>query len=861
MKQNKYGFLFLGMALILGVAFWPASQARAQSSSDTLMVPWSKDGIYPVVDTLRDVIAADTNADGTRKHKVYELQRGGFYWITDVINNNGFPLNIVGQKPNPNDPLYGNPAVIQMHIVNSTNPSGHIFAGQSSLTLKNVWILGDDDAGNQGYYEPMDLTGSNNHYVFDGDIFSRSDFAITAFDGVNNDITFTNCVFRNMTGNNATQQWTGRGISVWASQDSIIIENNTFFNNQYTAFQLEGGYANYIRFNHNTIVDMGRQIEDLNKKQEYFANNLIINGFYDGEGHADLTAPGRLPSQQATGIFTVGILPSEYGLESSRKILLTNTYMYRDPKFSPKGFYGDSIHVQPLVNDSSAYFFRTYSGIVAKDTVWLSSAPAGMPTSTFSGTYADSLWNQINDVRTGAAAASNTFYRLPMNKGKVAWSSVSWPLPENFSYTDQTLMKAGTDGLPVGDLNWFPSAKQTFEANKAQYVKQLESMVSAPTFNKVTSIQAENGTLSGDASVYVPKGFKSFYMTSGGDIMWNFNLAKAGTYQLVVQTNMDGNSSRGENIYVNGTNLQNNSGYGQYYFDSSNVKNDTSWVNVDIKASDLVSGASALTMPAGQNTLEIKKSWGYQYFSSVIIEDGQGNPVDTLKPEDATYSGLAAVIEGATYTPSGFKEVELGANNKKGSISWNVDSLADGTYLANIFYQAPNGNASADLTVNGSIAQSGITLAGNDSTGHNVQTSLFTIKNGKVVTQSTPTSMLTLSSSTPVLIDYMQIYAQQTTAIQRSPSAEVPNGFALDQNYPNPFNPTTNIRFKIPSASNVHLAVYNVLGQKVATLVDNRMSAGVHVVQFNASQLSSGLYFYRLRAGNFVMNKKMMLIK
>ncbi len=862
MKKNKYGYLFLGMALILGVAFWPASQARAQSSSDTLMVPWSKDGIYPVVDTLRDVIAADTNADGTRKHKVYELQKGGFYWITDVINNNGFPLNIVGQKPDPADPVYGNPAVIQMHIVNSTNPSGHIFAGQSSLTLKNVWILGDDDAGSQGYYEPMDLTGSNNKYVFDGDIFSRSDFAITAFDGVNNDITFTNCKFRNMTGNNTTQQWTGRAISVWASQDSVIIENNTFFNCQYTAFQLEGGYANYIRFNHNTIVDMGRQIESSNKKQEYFANNLIINGFYDGEGHADLTSPGRLPSQQSTGIFTVGLLPSEYGLESSRKILLANTYMYRDPKFSPSGFYGDSIHVQPLVNDSSAYFFRTYSGIVAKDTVWLNSAPAGMPTSTFSGTFADSLWNQINDIRTGAAAASNTFYRLPMSKGNVSWSSVSWPLPEDFSYTDQTLMKAGTDGLPIGDLNWFPQEKQTFEANKAQYVKQIESMVSAPTFNQITSIEAENGTLSGDASVYVPKGFKSFYMTTAGDIKWNFNLAKAGTYKLVVQTNMDGNSSRGENIYVNGTNLQNRALDGAFHFDGANVSDFNSWVDVTITTDTLkIAGASALTMPAGQNTLEIKKSWGYQYFSSVFIEDAQGNVVDTLKAEDATYSGLQAVIQGAAYTPSNFKEVELGANGKTGSISWNVDSLADGTYLANIFYQAPNGNATADLSVNGSTAQSGINLAGNDSTGHNVQTSLFTIRNGKIVTQSTPTAMLTLSSSTPVLIDYMQLYAQQTTAIQRNPSAEVPNGFSLDQNYPNPFNPTTNIRFKIPSASNVHLAVYNVLGQKVATLVDNHMSAGVHVVQFNASQLSSGLYFYRLRAGNFVMNKKMMLIK
>jgi hypothetical protein len=279
-----------------------------------------------------------------------------------------------------------------------------------------------------------------------------------------------------------------------------------------------------------------------------------------------------------------------------------------------------------------------------------------------------------------------------------------------------------------------------------------------------------------------------------------------------------------------------------------------------ITADTLVAGAAALTMPVGQNTLEIKKSWGYQYFSSVYIQKPDGTPVDTLKPEDAVYSGLDAVIEGATYTPKGFKSVELGKGGASGSIGWSVDSLADGTYLGNIFYQAPNGSGTADLMVNGVMAQTAIGLSGNDSTGHNVQTALFQIKNGQVVTQAGTQSMLTLSSSSHLLIDYMQLFAQ-ATAVQRGPSAEIPSGFALEQNYPNPFNPTTTIRFKLPQASDVQLTVYNVLGQKVAVLVNNHLSAGTHIVQFNAKALASGLYFYRLKAGNFVMNKKMMLIK
>ncbi len=88
-----------------------------------------------------------------------------------------------------------------------------------------------------------------------------------------------------------------------------------------------------------------------------------------------------------------------------------------------------------------------------------------------------------------------------------------------------------------------------------------------------------------------------------------------------------------------------------------------------------------------------------------------------------------------------------------------------------------------------------------------------------------------------------------------------PNKFELLQNYPNPFNPSTNIRFTLPETRNVKLDVYNVLGEKVATLLDRKMEAGFHSVRFDASQLSNGIYIYRLQAGNFTQIKKMILMK
>ncbi len=88
-----------------------------------------------------------------------------------------------------------------------------------------------------------------------------------------------------------------------------------------------------------------------------------------------------------------------------------------------------------------------------------------------------------------------------------------------------------------------------------------------------------------------------------------------------------------------------------------------------------------------------------------------------------------------------------------------------------------------------------------------------------------------------------------------------PNGYHLGQNYPNPFNPTTTIRYTLSGSEYVRLTVYNVLGQMVARLVDRTQAAGAYSVRFDAHDLPSGLYIYRLKAGNFNQTKKMMLIK
>ncbi len=101
-----------------------------------------------------------------------------------------------------------------------------------------------------------------------------------------------------------------------------------------------------------------------------------------------------------------------------------------------------------------------------------------------------------------------------------------------------------------------------------------------------------------------------------------------------------------------------------------------------------------------------------------------------------------------------------------------------------------------------------------------------------------------------------------TRAIDDEDNAqETPEDFTLSQNYPNPFNPSTQIRFAVPEQTQINLAVYNMLGQRVTTLVNESRSPGWHDVTFDASELSSGLYIYRLEADGFVETKSMMFVK
>lgn len=99
------------------------------------------------------------------------------------------------------------------------------------------------------------------------------------------------------------------------------------------------------------------------------------------------------------------------------------------------------------------------------------------------------------------------------------------------------------------------------------------------------------------------------------------------------------------------------------------------------------------------------------------------------------------------------------------------------------------------------------------------------------------------------------------TVTSLSDDDELPTEFVLEQNFPNPFNPSTKINFVLPQSGFISLKVYNILGNEVATVVSENLPSGIHRIEFNATNLSSGTYFYTLTSGNFSETKKMILLR
>lgn len=235
--------------------------------------------------------------------------------------------------------------------------------------------------------------------------------------------------------------------------------------------------------------------------------------------------------------------------------------------------------------------------------------------------------------------------------------------------------------------------------------------------------------------------------------------------------------------------------------------------------------------------------------------DGPMSGVDNMYPEgNADISGLH-YIPGEDYARM---ETDLGYN-LEGRLPWEhiyFSTEARGPVVAavgEIFGMAimNHENDSEDTERNGSIEWASHMVDGvwNQVDYHGTVTFL----EGNKLQLSTENFITGLDTNT---VDY----TPENVAVNDEPIT-APVEYQLSQNYPNPFNPVTNIAFSLPTTAQTSLVVYDLIGNEVANLVSGVMSAGNHVVQFDAADLPSGIYFYKLQYNNEILANKMMLVK
>jgi len=227
---------------------------------------------------------------------------------------------------------------------------------------------------------------------------------------------------------------------------------------------------------------------------------------------------------------------------------------------------------------------------------------------------------------------------------------------------------------------------------------------------------------------------------------------------------------------------------------------------------------------------------------------------------------VAGIIDASNYFYHIFIDVDYNPLDVKTGFVYNDSALIGAGYMVenNLFWKY-NGSGGSNWTW---VAASGMEKA--DSAG---RSELSIPLNGLFLSDSSKTIALILdvneAASPYSVLDLAptsyktQCYVYQINSVTavRQQTLNLPSSYSLSQNYPNPFNPTTDIQYQLPKAGLVNIQIYNVIGQEVSTIVNEVESAGPHVIRFDGRNLSSGMYFYSFRAGDFSSVKKMILLK
>jgi len=461
-------------SLLLGLIL-TAYTTRAQVF-DTVTVPNDFQ-----VGTINNVIQGDTTPSGNRvnPNRVYKLLRGGYYILNgNITTQPGTHIYIEGELA----PATGTDPGMAVIVEGSVTGVYYYFTIDcyGDLTMKNVWMIYATQVGTQNWTTlqfEQDNTKPKARGVFDNCIFDYVNaIAVMAHDTGFTGI-FTNCIFRN--GVDPGQWWAGRMFATYdnsARVDTIWSENCTYENEGFS-FQTDYVPPKYVFYNHNTFLNIAKFAFKFYWMTHLICtNNVFVNCHFTGERYVDRV--GQDPDILLYGaVLDVDTIPegTNYnGVSESDRIV----YFYNNSNFTQPDFqtfydtYNDTVQsvrgrilAEPMMNDRTLDMF-TWHPKMKMGNVYDGVDPGF----TKPATNMDSI---MAFMQARYASGGTVFWAYnPDVNG-------TWPLQENLTYTNTTLLSAGMGGFPLGDLyHWFPTQYASWNLQQATEDQSIDRATS-----------------------------------------------------------------------------------------------------------------------------------------------------------------------------------------------------------------------------------------------------------------------------------------------------------------------------------------------------------------------------------------------
>jgi len=463
--RARFFYLFMTALLALGVLY---SRSYAQAPADTVDVPSTDAQGY--VGTLARFILGDTTATGERNNinRVYRLKRGDVY-LMDGKTRFHFPVKIIADD----DPNTKPPVIAPFPLQDGSIPRITFYFYKDAY-LKNIYFLGIAPNGERCSWDRPIIIADSAKVTLDHVITDGFRAAGIANIGENSSLFAKDCIWRNVFD---ARQFGGQFFFNYGSyMDTLSVVNCTvFFGSSYFLCNARE-YANYVRFEHNTLF-----INKINPfYTPYLSNADIKNNIFFAPASA-----GETPSERAGGwydwdnehlaVFSIDTIPSDmaaqHGInESERRINLTNNAYFFPQKLKDYWNSIDTLTAPVWINDRTKAMFDDDAHYPYLNRANNIEADPGFNANIM--TLVDSLYDYIKALREGGEL--RIYYYNP--SGGAVFPGV-WPLPENLAYTNAELLTASTEGLPLGDLNWFPDKKAEWERMQTSVKEDKKSGV------------------------------------------------------------------------------------------------------------------------------------------------------------------------------------------------------------------------------------------------------------------------------------------------------------------------------------------------------------------------------------------------